>query len=57
MAAAEVFAASEAIDDGKVLRTAVARLLRMNVRLIIAVDSKDLYTSLSTQQNAVDRSI
>lgn len=57
MAAAEVFAASEAIDDEKVLKTAVARLRRMNVRLVVAVDSKDQYTSLSTQQNAVDRSI
>jgi len=55
--AAEVLAASEAVDEGKVLKSAMTRLLGINVELIVIVDSKDLYTSLSTQRNSIDRSI
>ena len=50
--AAEIFAASEAIDEGKVLCRALKALLGAQVELIIVVDSKDLYTSLSTQRNS-----
>lgn len=55
--AAEILAASEAIDEGKTLKTALSTLLAIPVRLIIIVDSKDLYTSLSTRRNSIDRSI
>lgn len=54
---AEVLAAGEAIDEGKVLRATFELLLDISIGLIVVVDSKDLYTSLSTQRNCVDRSI
>lgn len=57
IAAAEVLAASEAIDEGKILKTTLATLTATPVRLILIVDSKDLYTSLSTRRNSIDRSI
>lgn len=56
-AAAETLAASEAIDEGKVLKKAFSVLFGFTVPLIIVIDSKDLYTSLSTQRNSIDRSI
>ena len=55
--AAEILAASEAIDEGKTLKRALSTLLRITVPLIVAVDSKDLYTSLSTRRNSIDKSI
>lgn len=57
IAAAEVLAASEAIDEGKILKSTFSTLLSSPVRLVIIVDSKDLYTSLSTRRNSVDKSI
>lgn len=45
--AAEMSAASEGIDEAKVLRKVVAILLRISVDLAVVVDSKDLYTSRS----------
>lgn len=55
--AAEVLAAAEAIDEGKTLKSAMSILLRMPIRLLIALDSRDLFTSLSTQRNSIDKSI
>lgn len=55
--AAEILAAGSDIDEGKVLAQAYKTVLHMNVDLTIAVDSKDLFNSLSTCRNATDRSI
>ena len=55
--AAEIFAAAEGIDEGKTIAKAYSELLDMEIKLRIAVDSKDLFTSLSTQRNSIDKSI
>ncbi len=55
--AAEILACSEAIDEGKVLKSVFSKILRISIKLIVVVDSKDLYTSLSTKQNSIDKSI
>lgn len=55
--AAETLSAGEAIDEGKLLAKTFEFLLNVQVPLWIAVDSKDLFTTLSTCRNSVDRSI
>lgn len=55
--AAEILAAAEAIEEGKILKSALSTVFAIKVRLIVAVDSKDLYTTLSTLRNATDRFI
>ena len=55
--AAETLAAGSAIDEGKTLVQAYQTLLNLNVDLVIVVDTKDLYDSLSTCRNATDKSI
>lgn len=55
--AAEIMAVGEAIDDGKVLKSALSTILGFKLQLTVITDSKDLYTSLSTQRNSVDKSI
>lgn len=55
--AAEILAASESIDEGKLLKKAYSELINVEVKLIVCVDSKDLFTSLSTQRLSLDRSI
>ncbi len=42
--------------EGKVLVNAYRQLLNIEIDLLIAVDSKDLYDTLSTCRNATDRS-
>eukprot|EP00171_Calliarthron_tuberculosum_P001315 IDg1315t1 len=54
---AEILAAGEAIDEGKNVANAYQKLLGLKVDLIVVVDSKDLFTTLSTCRNATDRSI
>lgn len=54
---AKILAASEAIDEGKMLKKAYSELLNVNVKLIVCVDSKDLFTSMTTQRLSLDRSI
>lgn len=54
---AEMFATGEAIDERKVLVQVMSTLLGTNLDLIIALDTKDLYNSLSTQRNALDKFI
>lgn len=44
---AEKFADSERIDESKDKAKAYSELLNMDIKLRIAVDSKDLFTSLS----------
>ena len=55
--AAEILAAGEAIDEGKVLVNAYRVLLGMDIDLMISLDSKDLFETLSTCRNSIDRSI
>lgn len=54
---AEILAAAEGIDEGKTVAATYSELLGMAVKLQVCVDSKDLYSTLSTQRNSVDRSI
>lgn len=55
--AAEILAASEAIDEGKVIYGTYSELLSMDISVELCVDSKDLFTSMSTQRNSIERSI
>lgn len=50
-------ATSEAIDDGEMLAGALSRFYRTTIPLSIVAESKDLFKSLSTQRNSIDRSI
>lgn len=54
---AEILAVGEAIDDRKILKSTISIILNIEVKLIIATDSKDLFTFLSTQRNSIDKSI
>ncbi len=54
---AETLAAGASIDEGKLLVKAYERLLNVGINLLIAVDSKDLYDTLSSCRKATDRSI
>lgn len=55
--AAEILAASEGIDEGKSVAAAYSEIMDMDIRVRLCVDSKDLFTSLSTQKNSIDSSI
>ena len=55
--AAEILAAGEAIDEGKVIKSVIAKVHNFNPDLIVVVDSKDLFTSFSTKRNSIDKSI
>lgn len=55
--AAEILAATEGIDEGKTISSAYSELMCMDIKLRLCVDSKDLFTSLSTHRNSIDRSI
>ena len=56
-AAAETLAAAEAIDEGKTLKSTLTSVLQIDVPFYLVVDTKDLYTSLSTKKNSIDKSI
>ena len=55
--AAEILAAGEAIDEGKLLRLALTTILPLNIDFMLVLDSRDLFNSLSTCRNSADRSI
>jgi len=55
--AAEILAAAEGIDEDKIIAQAYYELEDMDIRMRLCLDSKDLFTSLSTQRNSIDRSI
>lgn len=57
VASAEILAAGEPVDEGKLLRKAFDNLLGIDVELVIALDSKDLFDTLSTCRGATDRLI
>lgn len=46
--AAEIMAATEGIDEGKMIAMAYSELLGFDVNMKLCVDLKDLFTSLST---------
>lgn len=52
IAASQVLAAGEAVDEGIVLKQIFSTLLDINVELIIALDSSNIYISLKTQRKA-----
>lgn len=55
--AAEIFAAAEGIYEGKMIAGVYSEIFKMKISLRLFVDSKDLFTSLSTQRLSIDRSI
>lgn len=55
--AAEILAASEAIDEAKAVAGVYSELFDMEIKIRLCADSKDLFTCLSTQKMSVDRSI
>lgn len=54
---AEILAAAEAVDEGKILKSVFSALLCTLSHLPVALYSRDLLTSFSTQRNSVDISI
>lgn len=57
LGAAETIAAGEGIDIGKTLAQVYQKLLHMEIDLVCAVDSKDLFTAHTTQRHSIDPSI
>ena len=53
--AAEILVAAEGIDEGKVVAKAYSELRDMDTKVRLCVDLKDMFTSLSTQRNAMNR--
>lgn len=50
-------AAVEAINEDKILATTYSELLDMRIGIHLCLCSDDLFSSLSTQRNFIDRSI
>lgn len=57
IASSEVLAAGEGVDEGKQLARTYKKLLQLDVPLTVLVDSKDLFTSISTCRVPEDKSI
>lgn len=55
--AAEIFAASDAVEERRVFKRTLYSLLKINDQLIVVVDAQDLFTLFSTQRNSFDRPI
>ena len=55
--AAEILAVGEAIYERKLIKSSFSHSLCANVNLLVATDSKDLFNSLSTKRNSIDKSI
>ena len=53
---AETMAAGKAVEGGRSIAATFSRLLNRNVRLWVAVDSKDLFHSLSSHRSPEDKS-
>lgn len=51
----EILATTERIDDVKMIGNTSKEILGIDIATQICVDSKDLFTSLSTQRNSIDR--
>lgn len=57
ISAAEILAAGKAIDEGKVLASTLSSIYATRIPLALALDSRDLFTSLSTHRNFLYKSI
>lgn len=55
--AAEIFAAPEGVDEEKTITKTYSEILDMDIKLRLTVDSKDIFSSLSTQMNSIIKSI
>lgn len=55
--AAEILAAGNAVDEAKMLAAAYTALLHVKIDVVVCVDCKDLYDSLSTCHRSADKSI
>lgn len=55
--AAEYLAAGKAIDECKILSLTQSLIYKTDIALVLVLDSKDPFTSLSTQRNAIDNSM
>lgn len=56
-AAAEILAAGEAIDEGKLIAASFSDVYGVRIPLHVLFDSKDLFSSLSTQRRSVDQNV
>lgn len=54
--AAEILAAGESIDEGKMLAATLGAVFNSSIPFEIILDSSDLFTSLSTQRQSIDKS-
>lgn len=54
---AEILAASEAVDEVVMLKKVFRDIFRSEVSSYVIVGSKDLYHSLSSKRNTVDKSV
>lgn len=55
--AAEILAAGESIDEGNTISSAYSEIVGHKIELSLCVDSKEIFTSVSTQRNSIDKSI
>lgn len=55
--AAEILATGQAIDYAKVIASAYRKFLKMEIDVNVVLDSKALFSTLSTCRNSIDRSI
>ena len=55
--AAQVLAASEALDELLLIHEALESVLETKIKVSELVDAKDLYNTFSTQRNSTDKSI
>lgn len=55
--ATKILAAGKAIDEGKLLANAYKTFFGTHIDLIVATDSKDFFSTMSTCHNSVDRCI
>lgn len=54
---AEIMAASQTIDEGKIIKLVISQLLNISIDFWEAIDSKDLFDTLTTCHAANDKSI
>ena len=54
--AAEILPVGEAIDEGKVLKSAISVHIGQKLQLVVITDSKYLFNSLATQIISIDKS-
>lgn len=57
VSAAEMLSATECIDEGKMIAQSSSEIFGMDIKMWLCEDSKDLFTSLSIQHNAIALSI